>query len=90
MHRDPLAHADADGSQLAMIGPDAGESVAACGVDTEMRAGVDQDILDHAQVRVQVAVSEVQIENRIAHELTRAVVGRLTAAICFVDRMRQL
>jgi len=56
-----------------------------CGLDAERRDGADQRFLEVACVLLDVAAVALQIEDRVADELPRAVEGRLAAAVRLDD-----
>jgi len=61
VHADPVADTDADGRDFFFADPCAREAVAAGGRDTEGRAKGDKDILQEAEVEVEVAPEGVQV-----------------------------
>ena len=52
-------------------------------------AGADQRVFEFPQVLVEILAAGIEIENRIADQLAGAVIGRLAAAVDFVDGVRQ-
>ncbi len=89
MHGNPFADADSDGCEFPIFHPDAGKSIAAGGVDAEVGTGGDEGVFDEAEVEVEVAATWVEIEDRVSGQLAGAVVGGLSAAVGFMDGMRQ-
>src|SRR5690606_40577360 len=74
--RDPAAgHADADGGDLDVPDPYAGEARLPAGQDVEVREGADEHLFEIADVAVQILAVRLQVEDRIADELARAAVG---------------
>jgi hypothetical protein len=81
VHGNPFANADAQGSELSLSDPYAGEAFAALGRNPEAGGEADEIVLEEAEIVVQVASSLVEVEDGIACELAGAVVGGLPAAI---------
>lgn len=82
--RHPSRDPDADRRQLLASDPDAGQAVDTAGVDAVVGSGANQDLLDVADVSVDVLSIGFQIDNRITDDLSRAVVGDVAAATGFV------
>src|SRR5579864_681340 len=84
MAGDPPADADADGSDLLLparrAGPCARQARQAPGGDPERGHGANQHVFEVANIPMDVAPIGSQIEDRIADELTRTVVGDVAAA----------
>ena len=57
VHGNPFADADADGGEFAVFHPDAGEAVAAAGIDAEAAAGENQGVFNFSEVLVEVAAA---------------------------------
>ena len=89
VHADPFAHADADGGEFAVFDPDTCEAIAALSWDAEVKAGIDEGLLDGADVGVEVFAQGAEVNDRIADELAWAVVGGLTATVDFYHGMRE-
>ena len=83
VHADPFSNAHADGGEFAVFHPHAGQSVAAAGGHAECGAGADEGVFEAAEMGVQITSARVEIEDRIADQLARAVIGRLAAAVGF-------
>jgi len=81
VHGYPTADADADGGDLAIRNPSAGEGLAAACRDAELRADADEELLEGAEVEVEILAVVAQVEDGIADELAWAVIGGLAAAI---------
>ena len=90
MHGDPFADADAESGDFALFDPDAGESFFARSGDVEVGEGADEGFFEIAEVGVEVFSSGGEVEDGVADELSRAVVGGLTATVDFDDRVREL
>jgi hypothetical protein len=73
----------ADRAQLARraLEPDAGEPLDARGLEVEGADCPDDRLLEVADVALHVAAVAVEIEDRVADELARPVVGGLPAAV---------
>ena len=85
-----MANADPDRHDLAMAGPNTGETFALLRLDFVAGEKFDQRLLEPAQVAMQILPAPAKIDNRIAHQLAGAVISRLTAAIDCEKRMRQM
>ena len=85
MHADPFPNTYTDRGELPVFHPNAGESVAAASIHAEAGAGADERVFEFTEVLVEVFATRGEIENRIADELTGAVIGRLAAAVCLVN-----
>jgi hypothetical protein len=84
VHRNPFPDSHADGGELTISHPDASEPGAATGLDSEVVAGVDQGIFEFPQVFVEILTAWAEVEDGVADELARAMVGGLPAAVSFV------
>ena len=87
--RDPPPNADADGGELAVFHPDAGESVTSICWNAEALAGADDGVLQSAEVGVEIFFPFAEVEDRVADELAGAVIGGLAAAADFENRVGQ-
>jgi len=90
VHADPFFDPHTDRGDFALLNPHAGKTFALAGTYPVALQGIDERQFDSSQELVQVATVVVQINQRIAHQLTRTMVGSLTAAIGLEYRMRQL
>src|SRR5919198_2661892 len=61
--------------------PDARQSLETSAFEAEWRERADERLLEVAHVLLYVLPVEAQIEDRVADELSGAVVGRLAAAV---------
>jgi hypothetical protein len=59
------------------------------GIHAKMSTGIDQNFLDHSQMRMEILTAVSQVQNWISHQLTRAMIGSLSPTIRFYDSMRQ-
>src|SRR5579862_43490 len=89
VHAYPMAHADADGGDLPLPHPDAGKVFAPRRADAVFLQGEDENLFQQAEVTVQILPVSTQVEDRVADELSRPVIGRLPSAIDPHDRMWQ-
>jgi len=87
VHGNPFANADAQGGELSLTDPHAGEALAALGRDTKAGGEADEIFLEEAEIEVEVASTLGEIKDGITYELARAVVGSLPAAIGLEDRV---
>ena len=75
----PARHVDADGGDLARAlarYPDAGQAVDTLRVELEACEGLNRRLLEVAAVALDVLAVKPQVEDRIADELSRPMVGR--------------
>ena len=77
---DPARDAHADGADLLVPEPGAGEAGHAARREAVVRAGADHHFLEVAHVAVHVAPVGGEIEDRVADHLAGAVVGDVAAA----------
>src|SRR5258707_3420258 len=90
MHRDPATHPDSDGSDLAILNPNACLPFAIPGFDAEAVHQMDHRVLQTSQIGMQILAPSLEVQNWIADELAGAVIGGLAAAINLKDRVRQI
>src|SRR5690606_27515169 len=77
-----VAHPDPERGDLgAAIDVDAWRAVAAPGRDAPAGQGVDDRLLDAADVVAHAQLQPAQVDQRIGHQLAGAVVGHLAAAV---------
>ena len=90
---DPAADADADGADLGgLVGcevvlgvdPDAGLGVGVA-LDVELCEGGDDGLLEGSDVLVNAEFGGVEVDDGVADELARAVVGDIAAAVGLVE-----
>src|ERR1700724_2036745 len=81
VHRNPMAHANADRCDFAFADPNAGESLALCRGNFVISEKFDEQSLEPAQIAMQILAAPAQIGNCVSHQLSRAVVSRLAAAV---------
>jgi len=67
VHADPMANADADRSDLAIFGPNSGKRFASLRGNFLLSEKVYQQLLEPAQIFVQILTASAQIDNRITH-----------------------
>src|ERR1017187_2110943 len=82
----PPADVYANGGDLALIHPHAGQPGDASGEDAVIGQGIDNRLLDRPHVCAHVALPLPQVEDRVAHQLARAVVRHIAAAVDGVER----
>src|SRR5690606_23594901 len=76
--------ANADGGDLALLGPDAGEALLPPGFDPEGGQGVDEDLLYRADIRHD-PLGIVEFDDGITDQLPGAVEGDVATPVDFVD-----
>ena len=77
---DPARDADADGRQLLVADPDAGQSRDASARRCRNRRRPDQHLFEVAHVPVHVAAIGLEIDDRVADDLAGPVIGDVAAA----------
>ena len=86
VHGDPLAGADADAGEFAILDPDPGEVVASGGWDAKGAGAVDEGLFETAEVAVEVLAVGGEAEDGVADELARAVPCGFAAAADLDER----
>lgn len=77
---DPAADADADRSDFPIADPDPGLVFIASGIDSPPGENPDQQFFQVPQVSVQIFSSPGQVDQGVADQLTRAVIGNIAAS----------
>lgn len=90
VERHPFADAQSHRADLRRlsslrISPHACRALVALCADAELAHRVDDAILEQAHVAVDPEFRSIEIDDRIAHKLSRSVIGDIAAAICLVD-----
>src|SRR5260221_917967 len=85
VERDPAADGDADRADLLRSDPDAGLARLAASFDLEFREDAQDDLLEIAQIAVEIAPVLGEVEDRIRDDLSRPVPGRFAAALDLED-----
>src|SRR5690242_2843252 len=90
---DPLAHAYANGGDLALapaavVDPDADLPSAPLALQIEAREGADHPLLEAGDEAAHVAGAVLQVEQHIGHALAGPVIGVLPAAARSMNRER--
>jgi hypothetical protein len=78
---DPSADVHADGGDFALAHPDARQFRNAARLDAKIRQSIHQHLLDGAHVGTHVALPFAQVQDRIADDLSRPVIGHIAAAV---------
>ncbi len=81
VHADPAAHADADRGDLLPPDPYARLPRAASGGDAIIGEQRDEHVFEAAEVTVQILSAHAQVEDRVADQLARSVIGGLPTAV---------
>ena len=89
VHRNPFSNTNSNGGNFAISHPNASETIAASRLNADLLARTDEGFFKYAKMFVKILAARVEIENRVTHKLTRAVIGRLTTPIDFMNRKRQ-
>ena len=94
VHGDPMPHAHADRRDFAaspdyfgVLDPNPGKALAPRGRKSVLGEKIDEHLLEPAQIAMQILSAPAKIDNRITHQLSRSVIGRLAAAI---DRKKRI
>ena len=85
-----MANADANRRDLAVLHPDAGQTRARCRRYSDLGQCFDEQIFQPAQITMQILAAVAQVDDRIAHQLPRSVISRLSAAIDWEKRIREM
>src|SRR5436853_3822322 len=81
----PARDSDADGGDLFVTDPHAGQPGDALAFDTVFANRANQDFFDVAHVTVHVAAIRLEIDHRIADQLARPVISHVAAASGLVN-----
>ena len=81
MHCDPMADMYPDGGDLLVFNPDPGQAGTPPGVEPELEQRPDQHLLQLADEAVNVPPPHAQVDDRVADDLSRAVVGDAATAL---------
>ena len=81
MLADPPLGPHADGRQLVPLQPDTGEAGQAFGGQPVFGQQIDYHLFQLPQVEMQISAMALQVQHRVEHQLARAVVGNLAAAV---------
>src|ERR1051326_2406632 len=90
VHRDPMANTDTDRRDLAILHPDASQTTTRRRRYANPGQRLDEQIFEPAQISMQILAAVSQIDDWIADQLARAVVGCLAAAINGKQWMRKM
>src|SRR3954451_8189590 len=90
VHRDPMANTDSDRSDFTILDPNSCERFASLRGNVVSGEKIDEQMLQPAQVYVQILAASPQVDNWVTHQLARAVIRRLAAAVDRKERMRQM
>ena len=71
----------ADGGDFALAHPDTRQLRNTAGLDAEIREGIDERLFDGPHVRAHVALPFAQVEDGIADDLPRPVIGDVATAV---------
>ncbi len=85
MVADPAFDGDADSADFLVADPNSGFARYTFPVKIIVSKEVDHDFFKIAQKAMQVALSLLQVDDRIDYLLTRTVKCNVTAAFCFAD-----
>ena len=71
----------ADSPNFGLADPDSRAFRNAAGLDTEIRQRIDERLFDRAHVRAHIALPVAQVQDGIADDLSRSVIGDVAAAV---------
>ncbi len=81
-----MSHAYAERANLGAVNIDPGRSIAALGSYTGPGQRIDHALLDQVYVAANAQTQTPQIQQRVGHDLTRAMVGDLAPTIASHNR----
>src|SRR5437762_10271770 len=90
MHRNPMPHTNANGSDLAVLYPNSCERFASRRGNAVFGQHFNEQLLEPAQIFMQIIAAPAKIDNGIAHELARSMICCLAATIDREKWMRQM
>src|SRR5690606_12526520 len=76
---------DSDRRELSVVDPDAGEALDAASLYSQIEKSEDQDLLEIAEIPVEVASLHWKLQDGVADQLARSVVGDIATAPDAVD-----
>src|ERR1700738_2833076 len=85
MRGDPSADMHSDGRQLLPINPPSRAARKAFAVDSEVTQRIYERLFNGTHIGHYVALPFSQIENRVAHDLSRSVISNVAAAIRMME-----
>src|SRR5437762_13971922 len=85
-----MTNAYADGSDLAVADPNSGKRFTPGRSNPIGREKINEQLLEPAEIFMQILTASAQIDNRISHELSRPVISGLAVAIDVENGMRQM
>src|SRR2546423_284993 len=89
VHGDPMADADSDRRDLPVLHPHAGQTRPSRGGNGGLGQRFDEQSFEPAQITMQILAAAPQIDHWIADQLSRPMIGRLSAAVNRKQRMGQ-
>src|SRR5438874_13429749 len=90
MHRNPMPHTDANGSDLAVLYPNSCERFASRRGNAVFGQHFNEQLLEPTQIFMQIIAAPAKIDNRIAHQLAGSMICCLAATIDRKKWMRQM
>src|SRR5687767_12113634 len=90
MPRDPIARMHADRRDLSIPRPDAGVLGHAFGADPQRRQRSNENLFDLPQIPMKILLVSLEVEDRIADELSWAMEGDVAAALDLEDLHAEL
>jgi hypothetical protein len=81
MHRNPAAYFDADSRYFFPFDPNAGKAFFALRFNAVLQQRLDDDLFQTPEIAMDIGKVVVEIQNRIADDLTGPVVGYITTPI---------
>src|SRR5690349_16201396 len=85
-----MTHTNANRRNLALLNPNPGQSFARVPFNSELRQKFDQQAFNPTQIFVQILAAMAQVDNRIAHQLSRPMIRCLATPIDPKKWMRQM
>src|SRR4029077_213580 len=90
VHGNPMANANTDRSDLAIFDPNSCERIASLRGNVVSGEKIDEQLLEPAQIFMQILAASPQVDNWITHQLARPVIRTLPHAVDRKEPMRQI
>src|SRR6185436_12452115 len=81
VRRHPAAEMNSDGANLLAVHPNARAALQELAGDGKIGQCIDDGLLQRAYIRYYVALPSTEIEDRIRHQLTGAMICHIAAAV---------
>jgi hypothetical protein len=81
MHGYPFFYTQSDGTNLFSFDPNPGVTLIRIRFDRKISQGSYNDLFEFPNIEVKVSPLVSQVENRVAHELTKTMIGDIASSI---------